>query len=299
MKARLMTIFLCLAVFLVTSTCIQAQTASNPAHPDSSAPSSASTANYPTTSDNSSSGEVSLLPPSAMPGASSHNSPTKSTAHGGEIGKVGIGVTASTLGAGIQLGVSIAPRVNLRGGASFFSYSRTFHYDGIYYKGNLDFRNGDVLLDVFPFGGGFHLSGGALIYNGNNVNATANAPAGQSFSLGSDTYYSSNANHVTGTGKLQFRKAAPELRFGWGNLVPRTRHFSFGIEAGIAFVGLPQMKLALSGTACLDAAQTMCEDAATNTTILSDIVTQQNKINDKAKYAQYWPILSIGFGYRF
>src|SRR5260370_15860605 len=33
----------------------------------------------------------------------------------------------------------------------------------------LDFRNGDVLLDWFPFHGGFHVSGGALIYNGNNL----------------------------------------------------------------------------------------------------------------------------------
>ena len=239
--------------------------------------------------------------PAAPASASPSSRPGKSAMpdRGSDLGKVGVGVRISTLGVGFETGVALTHKLNVRGGANFFSYSRTFNYDGISYKGNLDFRNGDLLVDWFPFGKVFHLSGGALIYNGNKINASANAPAGQPLTLGSTTYYSGNANPITGTGNLSFRKAAPEVLFGFGNLVPRTRHFSFGFDAGVAFVGLPQTKIALQGTACTDPLQTNCVDAATDPTVQSNILAQQNKLNNKGKYAQYWPVLSMGFGYRF
>jgi len=239
--------------------------------------------------------------PATPASASPSSRPGKSATpdRGSDLGKVGVGVRISTLGVGFETGVALTHKLNVRGGANFFSYNRTFNYNGISYKGNLDFRNGDLLVDWFPFGKVFHLSGGALIYNGNKINASANAPAGESFSLGATTYYSGNTNPITGTGKLSFRKAAPEVLFGFGNLVPRTRHFSFGFDAGVAFVGLPQTKIALQGTACTDPLQTNCVDAATDPTVQSNILAQQNKLNSKGKYAQYWPILSMGFGYRF
>jgi hypothetical protein len=235
---------------------------------------------------------------SAQP-ASTVKSKPRAAGMRGETGKVGIAVNSSTLGVGFETGVSIGRSVNVRGGANFFNYSRTFNYDGISYKGNLNFRNSHLLLDWFPFHRGFHMSGGALLYNGNKISANASASAGQPFTLGSNTYYSGNANPVTGTGNLSFRKVAPMVSFGFGNLVPRTRHFSFGFDAGIAFVGIPQTKLALQGTACTDATQANCLNAATDPTIHSNIVAQQSKLNNKAKYAQYWPAIGLSFGYRF
>jgi len=249
---------------------------------------------------NSSGVQETTAPDASSSGSASRKAPKSSASdRGSDLGKVGIGVKVSTLGLGFEAGVALTHKLNVHGGGNFFSYSRTFDYNGISYKGNLDFRNGDLLVDWFPFGKIFHLSGGALIYNGNKINANASAPAGQSFTLGGTTYFSGNTNPITGTGNLSFRKAAPEVLFGFGNLVPRTRHFSFTVDAGVAFMGIPQTKLALQGTACTDAAQINCVDAATDPTVQSNIVAQQNKLNNKAKYAQYWPVLSMGFGYRF
>jgi hypothetical protein len=216
-----------------------------------------------------------------------------------ERGNVGIGLSLSTLGPGIETAVSLARSLDVRGGFNAFSYSRTFNNDGISYNGSLQLRSSDVLVDWFPFHKILRLSGGALVYNGNKIAANASAPAGQSFTLGSDTYYSGNSNPVTGKGTLGFRKAAPAVLLGFGNPVPRTRHFVFGVEAGVAFTGLPRTNLALQGTACSDYAQTNCFDAATDPTILNDIQAQETKINNKAKYAQYWPIVGLSFGYRF
>ncbi len=64
---------------------------------------------------------------------------------------------------------------------------------------------------------------------------------------------------------------------GWGNLVPRWHHFSFTVEVGIVFMGKPQTKLALGGTACLDATQLLCVPAATDAIIQQRVAAGQNQ----------------------
>jgi hypothetical protein len=59
-------------------------------------------------------------------------------------------------------------------------------------------------------------------------------------------------------------------------VAPRTRHFSFGFETGVAFVGIPKTKLALTGTACTDPAQTNCVNAAATLSRAAKQATQQS-----------------------
>lgn len=246
----------------------------------------------------------------AVPGMTISNSPaadvnttpppiqSQKPESGGEIGKVGVALKMSSLGAGFEMGTSVAQKLNIRGGFNAFSYSRGFGKDGIQYSGSLDLRSADLLLDWFPFGGGFHLSPGALIYNGNAAHANASVPAGQSFTLGGTTYQSDTTNPVTGKGNLDFVKAAPMILFGWGNLAPRHRHFVFSIETGVVFQGTPRAKLALAGTAC-QVGGTGCVDAATDPGVQSSVLAEQTKLNNSLSPIKYYPIISIGTGYRF
>src|SRR5206468_13060006 len=64
-------------------------------------------------------------------------------------------------------------------------------------------------LDWYPLGYAFHLSPGLLIYNGNGATATASVPGGSTFTLGGVTYTSDPSNPITGSGKVDFMKAAP------------------------------------------------------------------------------------------
>jgi hypothetical protein len=59
--------------------------------------------------------------------------------------------------------------------------------------------------------------------------------------------------------------------------VPRWHHFSFTVEVGIVFMGKPQTKLALGGTACLDATQLLCVPAATDAIIQQRVAAEQNQ----------------------
>ena len=217
----------------------------------------------------------------------------------GELGfGVGFGAKFSTLGAGFDVAVPISSRANVRGGFNGLDYSRSFLDNGVTYKGNLSFRSVNALLDFFPFGGGFHISPGALLYNGNQVTADATVPAGQTFTLNNVDYRSSTTNPIVGTGKLSLNKAAPMVLIGWGNLVPRTKHFSASFEVGAVFQGSPQTTLNFAGSAC-DPSGVNCRNIATDPTIQSNVQAQQKKINDDVKFLQYYPVVSFGFGYRF
>ena len=217
-----------------------------------------------------------------------------------EVGKVGLSVGMSSLGAGAEVGVSVARRFNIRAGFNAFSYSHGLNKDGITYNGDLNLRSASFLLDWFPFGGGFHLSPGALAYNGNGATANANVPAGQTFTLGGTSYQSdpTGTNPVTGKGNLGFTKAAPMVLFGWGNIVPRNKHLSFKIETGVVFQGSPRATLALAGTACPSGGGA-CVNAATDPGVQSNVLAEQTKLNNTMSPFKYYPVISIGTGYRF
>jgi len=211
---------------------------------------------------------------------------------------VGIGFSASTLGLGAEAGVALNPKFNLRGGFHIFNYDRSFNRDGINYSGTFNLRSAQVLLDWFPSGGIFHLSPGVLVYNGNELDTNANVPGGQNFSLGGTAFRSNPANPVTGNGKLEFNKAAPMVVFGFGNLVPRTRHFSVNVDLGVAYHGTPTASLSLAGSACAPNGLN-CRNAATDPAVQSSLQSEVAKLNRNAEPYKVYPIISVGFGYRF
>jgi hypothetical protein len=211
---------------------------------------------------------------------------------------VGIGANASTLGIGAEAGVALGPKFNVRGGFHIFNYDRSFTRDGIHYDGTVHLSSVQVLLDWYPVGGVFHLSPGVLVYNGNQFDGNANVPGGQIFSLGGMAFRSDPANPVGGTGKLEFNKVAPAVLFGFGNLVPRRSRFSATVDLGVAFHGTPAVSLTLTGSACAPNG-TNCRNAATDPAVQSSLQSEVAKLNRNAEPYKVYPIISVGFGYRF
>lgn len=214
---------------------------------------------------------------------------------------VAVGVKVGILGAGIETATPLGWRFNLRGGANFFSYTDNLTSDGINYDASLRFRSAEASLDWFPMAGGFHISPGALLYNGNQVTGNAKVPAGKTFTLNNTTYTSSGTDPVSGNASLTFTKAAPKVTLGWGNLIPRSgRHFSVPVELGMAYVGDPKVALNLAGTACYtNAGVPYCANVATDPTIQANVTAQEQKIQKDADDARFFPIFSLGFAYRF
>ena len=217
----------------------------------------------------------------------------------GSLPRFGLGIKASTLGAGIEAATAITRMSNVRFGFNDFAYSYDFTKDGIAYGSKLNLRSFEAHYDQYIVGG-FHISPGVLLYDDNRATASATVPSGQSFTLGPTTYYSGASSPIVGNGTLGFQyKTAPELLIGFGNLLPRSkRHFAFNFEFGAAYQGSPNVGLNLTGNACTGPGVN-CQSIASTPAIQSNVTAQQNKINNDLKVFKYYPVVSLAFGYKF
>jgi hypothetical protein len=209
-----------------------------------------------------------------------------------------MGVKTSLLGVGVELAARATHRTNVRAGFNILGYSRNFNKDGIDYNAHLGFRTIEAHYDIFPRARGFHISPGLLAYIGNPVTANALVSGNQSFTLGGHTYFSDPSSPTTANGHINFNQVAPTATVGWGNLVHRdSKRFTVSFEVGAAFQGAPKSTLAFSGNVC-DAPGVNCRSAASDPSVLSNIVSEQGKINKSMAPFKVYPIISLGFGYK-
>jgi hypothetical protein len=226
--------------------------------------------------------------------------------------QVALGGGVSTLGIQMQIATNLSRHFNLRGTGNVFNYSTNFTSDGINATAKLNLASAGASLDIYPFRLGFRLSPGVLFYNQNQLTAGAAVAGGSSFTLNGTTYYSASANSATGATPvngnaalgLNTTKPAFTITAGWGNMIPRTHHWSFPFEAGVAVIGAPTVNVNLGGWACYDQAQTECANIAGATNPIA-IAIQSNLAAQVAKWTtdlnplKTYPILSFGVAYSF
>lgn len=263
--------------------------------------------------DSSSSFAPSSLDPSADGGAGQAATPMRmSEGSNGPLSHIGFSAGLSPLGIQLQSATNLTNHLNLRVGGNFFNYSDNFSSNGINATGKLSLNSTGASLDFYPFHNGFHLSPGLLASNGNQVTANTDVPAGTSFTLNGQTYYSANANAATGatpvvgTGVLGLNSTKPAFTatVGWGNMARGDGHWSFPVDAGVAFIGAPTVKVNLTGWACYDQAQTECTNISDPTNpiavaIQSNLTTQVAKWTNDLNPLKTYPIVSAGIAYSF
>ena len=203
----------------------------------------------------------------------------------------------SSLGAGADLAVAVRPKHSVRVGVNALLYGRRFDRDGIIYHGDLHLMNVDALWDYFPFGGRFHLSGGALLYNGNKLDVVGNVPAGQQFDIGSDSYRSSTTDPIHGTGSLHMNRFAPMAMVGFGNPAHGDNALAVSFDVGVAYVGAPKVTLNFAGSAC-DVSGLNCS-SATQSDFQQSVVNEQAKLNRNVSSYSLYPVVQMSIGYRF
>ena len=213
-------------------------------------------------------------------------------------GRFAFGVKGSLLGVGAEIAARATHRSNVRAGFNVLGYSRAFNKDGINYNGHLSFRTIEAHYDIFPWARSFHVSPGMLAYVGNPVTASALVPGDQSFSLGGSTYYSDPHKPVRASGRLNIKRVSPMITAGFGNLVHRdSRRFTVPFEIGVAFQGSPRATLSLAGNVC--ESQGVNCGSVSGPTVQQNILSEQNKLDKSMRPFKVYPILSVGFGYKF
>ncbi|HEX5234194.1 MAG TPA: hypothetical protein VFW25_02575 [Silvibacterium sp.] len=216
-----------------------------------------------------------------------------------------IGSFGSPLGFGGRLAVSLTSSLNMRVGASYFSYSRNSSESGIPYDANVRLQSEQAVVDWYPFHGAFHISPGAIFGDSNRAFGAATVTAGNSFTLNGTTYFSGSSRPVQASGSVRFPRTAALLTLGRGNWIRHpeerggSRHWAFPFEAGVAFMGNPKTALNYSGVVCTNPSQLFCQDISTDATVQANIQAERKKLQNDANWLRYYPVISGGVIYRF
>ncbi|MFT4112791.1 hypothetical protein [Silvibacterium sp.] len=227
--------------------------------------------------------------------------------------RMAFSASVSPLGIGLTTATNVKPYMNLRFTGNVFGYTENnISTNGFKLNASMNLASTGIALDLYPFPRrGLRISPGLLIYNGNQVTASANVAAGSALTLNSQTYYSANTNAAIGETplsgsaalKLNSNKVAYTMTLGWGNHVHPKRHLSFPFEIGAAFIGSPAVRMNLNGWACADAALQYCASVTGSnpfaTQFQSALKAQQARWDSDLNPLQFYPVLSVGVAYSF
>ncbi len=230
------------------------------------------------------------------------SAPTVLTNHVRSFSSLGVDAHVGIGGIGFDVATPVSRKFNLRAGADFFGYGTSFQEQGANVAADLQLRSGHASLDWFPFGGRFRLSPLIVYGNNNRVQATAVVPSGSTVTLNGQDYISSATDPLHGSGSIDFRKVSPGLSLGFGNIIPRTKsHFSIPVEVGFYYVGQPGLKVAFTGSACdpTQPAAIGCQSVDQDAGFQQNLAAFTARNNNNLSYASFFPIFSIGLGYKF
>ncbi len=194
---------------------------------------------------------------------------------------VGVGVKAGTLGFGGDITVGLHENFGVRIGGSMLNYTYEDTIDDIDYELELDYQSFSALADLYPFGGNFRLSAGAII-NNNEIGLTA-APNIDKV-VGDTAYTAAEIGTISGT--LDFDSLAPYIGFGFGNAANQHQRFVVTLDIGVVIQPY-EVDLAASGTLAADA------------NFQADLAAEEAALQKDLDQFEFYPVVALGFAFRF
>ncbi|HEV8612927.1 MAG TPA: hypothetical protein VGQ73_05405, partial [Gemmatimonadales bacterium] len=191
---------------------------------------------------------------------------------------VGLAARVSTLGVGAELSFRPGRNLGIRLGGNYFQLTKDATIEDISYHATPHLENGTAIVDLHPFGGSFHLSGGLLLnYNEGELVATL----AHDIQIGDSTYTPQQVGSLTGT--VSFNRTAPYLGLGFAG----QGRIAVLFDLGVGFTGKPKMEL-VGETNLTGQAKTEFD-----ANVDKERVQAQAEI-DKHKILKYHPVVSLG-----
>ncbi len=194
-----------------------------------------------------------------------------------------LGGKVGTLGLGVEGTFSVTPHINLRADVSGMTYDQSDDYAGNGYNIDLDVLVGGLVVDVHPFKGGFHVSGG-LYANGTDL--TGQADDQPFYNINGVSYPKS----AVGTLKadIGFNSAAPYLGVGWGNAADKDKRLGLNFDLGVLYQGSPEVTLSSEGGSL-----------SNDPTFQQELKNEEQDFEDDIKNFKFYPVAAFGLSYRF
>ena len=146
-------------------------------------------------------------------------------------------------GYGIDATLALSRRFGLRGTVGFPS-SVAFDDEATAtpYDVEMPLGTSGVRMDVYPWAGRLHVSGGVALPRSPIELRAKEAPT---YDVGGVAYDAADVGILGGTASV--RRAAPYVGLGWGSPVFGKRRFGFNLDLGATFQGAPAVSLSAAG----------------------------------------------------
>lgn len=201
-----------------------------------------------------------------------------------------VAVRAGTPGLGLDLDLGLSPAFGMRVGFSGFNINHDIDTSDVDYDGRLKLRMVTGLLDWYVFSGSFHLTAG-VAGNDTKLDVTG-LPNQGTYTINGHTYSSSQLGSLTG--QLKFgNSVSPYVGFGWGNPAGENGRIHFLFDVGAIYGGTPSVSLAAQCGPAAPAGSPACNQAQ------SDVASEEARLRHKADILQWYPMVSLGIGFRF
>jgi len=196
---------------------------------------------------------------------------------------VAAGPHVSTLGPGADVSVRLNNWLVLRGEGNYLPFTYDGTYSSVPYSIDVEFASVGGAFDLHPFGNGFLISGG-VFWNGNQANATS-TPA-TNVTIGDQTFTPSQIGTLNG--EVRYNRVAPFMGLGYDSTHYTEGPFSFTFRAGVYYMGDPKVTLGASGGSLSSSA-----------TVQTELAKEQRILEDDLDLTRFFPVVTLGFRYRF
>ncbi|WP_031555689.1 hypothetical protein [Parvularcula oceani] len=198
-----------------------------------------------------------------------------------------VDVSGGTTGVSAHAQVGVTDWLALRGGYNWLDYSaEDEEYDGILFDGDLEFSGFGGFADLHPFKNGFTVTGGLFVGDkAVHLDATPQEPV----DIGGRVFAPSEVGTLTGD--AQFADTAGFAGLGWDRSLYKPGRLSLILRAGVMFAGDSEVSLDATGLATVD--PVLAQE------LRDRLELEERELEDDIDKYAYWPVLTIGLGYRF
>lgn len=202
-----------------------------------------------------------------------------------------LGLSAGSLGVGVDAVYGISPRINLHANLRAYDYGTDIEGDSsneLTYRGDLELGNAGIGIDIHPWVGAFRIS---LGFQNSDNKISASAVCEQS-----NCEFGNNQNAL-GSGDradllIDLSGNHAYAGFGWGNAVSDGSALGLFFDLGVMFQGKPKITVTAK---CSDRApgvneQQECDNQAEN---------EEKELQEEADKFELFPIVNLGLRWRF
>lgn len=189
-------------------------------------------------------------------------------------------VDAGTLG--VEFSGKTSNHFNSRADADYFGYDFSDELKGIDRDLKLEPRAVASILDWHPAGGSLQFSGG-MLFNQNEL--AADAKPDESPEIDGIEYPAALVGELTGD--VDFDIYAPYVGLGWATDSGSDGGLGMSLDLGVAYQGRSDVTFAASGPLSADPG------------LQADRIRDQRVPADDLDDYKYYPVVAVGFNYRF